>query len=400
MFKFLEGVRIVELGHILLGPHATQTLGDFGAEVIKIEAPQGDIYRDIGIKKAPKMSAQWMSCNRNKQSVVIDLKTDGGKSLAKSLIKDSDVFVHNMRPFAVAKLGLDYDSLAQLNSRLVYCFSSGFGQSGPYKDYPAFDDVIQSYSGLAAVNGHNLGRPQFVPVAITDHVTSMNLVQAVLAGLFRQRATGLGCMVEVPMYETMVSTIMNQHLSGKTFKPAESGVGYPRMLAESRKPCRTSDGFVVHGVYSFKHWEAFLPAVDRVDILESGLLDDANSLAANISKLYEIVALEIMPLKTTMQWLELMEQLDIPCAPVKSLDDLLEDQHLCAVDLFQSVEHPTQGLITQLRHPMSVRGVSVAPDTLPPELGADTINVLKNSGYALDEISSMLSAGVIRAQDQ
>ena len=395
MHTFLEGVRVVELGHILLGPHATQTLGDFGAEIIKIEAPTGDVYRDVGVKKTPKMSAQWMSCNRNKRSVVIDLKSADGRELMYRLLQEADVFVHNMRPFAIEKLGLDYESLKALNPRLVYCFSSGFGQDGPYKDYPAFDDVIQAYSGLAAVNGYNLGQPQFVPVAITDHITSMNLVQAMLAGLFRQRASGKGCLVEVPMYETMVATILNQHLSGQTFEPPVGQVGYPRMLSASRKPCRTKDGFVAHGVYTMSHWRAFLPAVGRDDVLESGLLDDPSALAANISRLYDIVANEVMPLKTTQEWLELMSKLDIPCAPIKTLDDLLCDPHLEQVSMFEQVSHPTQGVIKQVRHPMSVRDVAVAPDAPAPELGAHTHEVLQELGYTDSDLSALVAAGVI-----
>lgn len=395
MFKFLDGVKVIELGHILLGPHAAQTLGDFGAEVIKVEAPTGDLYRDVGIKKMPKMSAQWLSCNRNKRSVVLDLKQSEGRAAILDLIAGADVFVHNMRPFAIEKLGLDYESLKAINPKLVYCFSSGFGQAGPYKDYPAFDDVIQAYSGLAAVNGHNLDAPQFVPVAVTDHMASMNLVQAMLAGLYRQQASGKGCLVEVPMYETVVSTILNQHLSGASFDPPVGEVGYPRMLSAARKPCATKDGFVAHGVYAFHHWQAFLPAVDRIDILESGKLDDPSQLAANISELYEIVAREIMPLKTTQEWLDLMSSLDIPCAPIHSLNHLLNDAHLQAVGLFQKIDHPTQGRLTQVRNPMSVSDVDQGEDIPPPDLGLDTQAVLESLGYSVERLAELASQGVI-----
>jgi len=395
MFKFLDGVKVIELGHILLGPHAAQTLGDFGAEIIKIEAPTGDLYREVGIKKMPKMSAQWLSCNRNKRSVVLDLKQNEGRQAIIDLVENADVFVHNMRPFAIEKLGLDYESLKAINPRLVYCFSSGFGQAGPYKDYPAFDDVIQAYSGMASVNGHNLGAPQFVPVAVTDHMASMNLVQAMLAGLYRQQASGKGCLVEVPMYETVVSTILNQHLSGASFDPPVGTVGYPRMLSASRKPCETKDGFVAHGVYSFHHWQAFLPAVDRVDILESGKLDDPSELAANISELYEIVAREIMPLRTTQEWLDLMSSLDIPCAPINSLDDLITDPHLNSVGLFRTIDHPTQGRLTQVRNPMSVTDVEEVVDIPPPDLGLDTQAVLLDLGYSEERLAELADRGVI-----
>lgn len=395
MFDFLKGVTVIELGHILLGPQAGQSLGDFGATVIKIEPLTGDIYRNVGIKRNPRMSAQWLNCNRNKQSIALDLKTEDGRAVLRRLVETADVFLHNMRPNAVARLGFDYASASKLNPKLVYCFSAGFGQSGPYADYPAFDDVIQAYSGIAHLNGVNTDEPKMLPVAITDHVTSMALVQAILAGLFKREREQKGSCIEVPMMETIVSIVMNQHLSGHCYEPPAGPIGYPRMLSKGRRPCQTTDGYIVHGVYTLAHWQRFLPAVQREDILNSGILDDPNELAANISDLYETLAEEIIPKKSTRDWLDLFERLDIPCAPVIQVQDLLEDQHLQSVGLFREYEHPHEGPLRDIRPPFVVQGANTSEDIPPPLIGQDSEAVLQALGIGDTEIARLIETKVV-----
>jgi len=396
MYNFLQGMRVIEMGHILLGPHVGQTLGDMGADIVKIEAPEGDFYRTVGVKRKQGMSAQWLNCNRNKRSISIDLKSQEGRDVLTELVRGADVFIHNMRPRAVAKLGFDYESVKRLNSSIVYCYSSGFGEAGPYRDFPAFDDIIQARSGLASLNGVLDGQPKLTPIPITDLATSMNLTQAVLAGVYRKATTGQGCCVEVPMFESFVTLVMNQHLNGHAFQPPEDDVGYQRMLSPFRKPCATADGFIVHGVYTFAHWKKFLLEVGRQDVVDSDLLADADQLGSNIAKLYQIMAEEILPQRESAAWLQLLEELDIPCAPIVDIGDLEDDPHLKAIGTFRDYDHPSEGQLRDIRHPFMVRGIEEEADVPPPVLGQSTRAILAELGYPESKIDQLISSGITR----
>lgn len=395
MYKFLEGVKVVELGHILLAPAAAQVLGDLGAEVIKVESLSGDLYRNTGnAKRNPKMSAQWLNCNRNKKSISIDLKSEGGKEILSKLIENSDVFLHNFRPKAVERLGFDYDSVAKLNKRIVYCFSSGFGQDGLYRDLPAFDDVIQAYSGISALCGVVDGEPKLLPFAVTDHITSLYLTQAILAAIYRQKATGEGSFVEVPMMESVVATIMNQHLNGCTFEPPSEQLGYSRMLSANRRPIKAVDGYLVHGVYTHGHWVKFFQAQGEIELLNDPMLHSQETVALNIDKLYSIVAERIFPTQTVDYWITLLRRLDIPCAPIRDFSELLDDPHLREVKLFEEFEHPSEGTIKTIRNPMVAKNVGVDTDMPAPKVGQHSIEVLEELNFTEKEIAGWVESGV------
>ncbi|GLQ05123.1 CaiB/BaiF CoA transferase family protein [Sneathiella chinensis] len=395
MYKFLDGVRILELGHILMAPYATQFMGDMGADVIKVESLDGDYYRSLGLSKDPGMSAQWMAVNRNKRSIALDLKSEEGRETLKDLIRQSDLLVHNMRAQAIERLGFGYEAVRDINPGIVYCAAIGFGQDGPYAEFPAFDDVIQAWSGLADVNGRLRGRPTFVPVAIADKVVGLMLGQAMLAGLHRQQSTGEGSYIETPMFEAMVSVVLNQHLNGHTFQPPIDDLGYKRVMSPHRHPSPTKDGFLVHGVYKFEHWQKFLEAVDRHDILNGPLMESRAAMASGITELYALAANEIMPTRTTAEWQGLLEELDIPSAPVKTLEDLEEDPHLQAVGLFEDYEHPTRGPMRQVRSPVTARDVEQGPDRYPPELGQHGAEILSEFGYSEERISDLENRGIV-----
>lgn len=395
MLNLLNGVRVLELGHILMAPYATQFLGDMGADVIKVEPLSGDLYRSVGVGRNADMPAQWMGVNRNKRSLALDLKSPEGREILKEMIAKADILVHNMRPPAIARLGFDYDAVKVLNPRLVYCAAIGFGRDGPYADEPAFDDVIQARSGLADVNGRLAGRPSFVPVAIADKVVGLMVGQAMLAGLHRQRATGEGCYLETPMFEAMVSVVLNQHLNGHAFRPPVDGLGYARVMSPHRHPSPTRDGYIVHGIYRYDQWQAFLAKVDRPDILEGPLMTDKATMAAGIARLYEIASTEILPTRTSAEWAEMLGALDIPYAPVLGIDDLEDDPHLKAVGLFEDYDHPTQGPMRQVRVPYGSRDVETAPDRYPPDLGAHSVEVLREFGFSGERIALLVETGVI-----
>ena len=396
MHNFLQGLKVVELGHIILGPYTGQSLGDMGADVIKVEAPEGDYYRMIGVKRTQGMGASWMNSNRNKRSISLDLKTKKGQDILRKILSKADVFIHNMRPKAVGRLGFSYEAVKALNSSIVYCYSLGFGSDGPYSDYPAFDDVIQAYCGLASLNGVFDGQPKMTPVAICDYTTSFHLTQAVLAGVYRKATTGKGCLVEVPMFETMVGLVMNQHISGHAFQPPVAEVGYDRVLSPYRKPSPTKDGFIVHGVYRLDGWQKFLPEVGREDILHGDLLNDPSQLSDNIGQLYQIMVEEILPQRTTAEWLQLFKALDIPCAPVLRIEDLQEDPHIKAVGLFRDYEHPSEGLFREIRTPFQVTDVEELADVPPPLKGQGTRSILEELDYEEAEIEELVAKGVVR----
>lgn len=395
MHEFLEHVRVIELGHILMAPYATQFLGDMGADVIKVESLDGDYYRGLGLGREPDMTAQWMAVNRNKRSVALDLKSPEGRETLLRMIEQADIMVHNMRPKAIGRLGLDYDSVRARNPRLVYCAAMGFGQDGPYADFPAFDDIIQAWSGLADVNGRMTGKPTFVPVAIADKIVGLMLGQAMLAGLHRQRATGKGCYVETPMFEAMVSVVLNQHLNGHGFRPPIDGLGYKRVMSRFRQPSPTSDGHIVHGIYKYDHWQRFLAEVGRHDVLDGPLMRDPHAMALNITGLYELAATEILPTRTTEEWRALLDRLDIPSAPVLTMDELEDDPHLKAVGLFEDYEHPTRGPMRHVRLPFNVRDVRRGNDRYPPELGEHGAEVLAEFGFDQAAIDELGASGVL-----
>ena len=395
MFGFLNNVRIIEIGHILLAPYATQFMGDFGADVIKVESLDGDIYRNLGLGREPGMTAQWMAVNRNKRSIALDLKSPEGHAALLDMIRQADVVVHNMRVPAIERLGLGYDALCKVNPEIIYCAAIGFGQDGPYADHPAFDDLIQAQSGLADINGKVAGRPALAPVVIADMIGALTLGQAMLAGLNRKSRTGKGCYIENPMFETMVAAVMNQHLNGHSYRPEIDGLGYKRVMSPYRHPSRTRDGYIVHGVYKYDQWQSFLAAVGRQDILDGPLMKDQAAMFAGIADLYELASKEILPNRTTDQWYAFFEELGIPSAPVNTLEDLENDPHLQAVGLFEDYEHPTRGPMRQVRAPFTVKGVDQEPDRYPPELGEHGAEVLRSFGFTEDRITTLQKAGTL-----
>ncbi|MGM0586059.1 MAG: CaiB/BaiF CoA transferase family protein [Pseudomonadota bacterium] len=398
MLKLLEGVRVVEAGHILLGPLAGQALGDFGADVIKLESLDGDTYRGLGQPRTPGgMTAQWMNNNRNKRSVALDLKDPEARAAAHEILRKADIFVHNMRPAALARLGLDYDTLRALNPRLVYCQATGFGSSGPYAGRAAVDDVAQAYSGFAALNGLHRGAPDLVPATICDIICGNMLAQTALAGLLRARETGEGCFIETPMFESAAAAVLNQHLNGHAFRPPVADLGYARVVSPHRRPVATKDGYIVHTIYNFRHWTRFLEATGRHDVLESPLMADRYAAAAHVGELYRIAAEEILPGRTTQEWLDLLGELDIPCAPVLSLEELETDPHLTAVGLLRDYDHPSQGPARDLRPPYETRDLETGDDRAPPELGQHTEEVLREAGLTEEAARALIARGAAGA---
>ncbi len=402
MFDLLRGLKIVDLTTIVLGPYATQILADLGADVIKVEAPEGDLFRAVRPGRRPDVGVQFQNFNRNKRSLVLDLKTPAGQRVLERLVASADVLVHNMRSRSAAALGASYERLREANPQLVYCYAAGFGEEGPSRDDPAYDDIIQARSGLAALNADADAAPRFVSSIVCDKVVGLHLAIAVLAGVTRQRATGKGVRIEAPMLESMASFLLSEHLAGHSLRPAEGELGYARMLSPNRRPYRTKDGFLAILPYSTRHWQRFFRAAGRADLAEDPRVTNSEQRSEHIDALYQEIA-GLAPERSSAEWLELLRAEDIPCSPVNTLEALMDDPHLVAVGMFEEIDDTRLGAIRQLRSPFRVSGEDTgapAADTQAPGLGADGAGVLAEIGMSKEEVNELLAAGVVgRAQE-
>lgn len=390
MFDMLKGARIIDLSAIVLGPYATQILGDMGADVIKVEPPSGDLFRASATSRTDLMSPGFMNCNRNKRSITLDLKSEDGRGVFLDLIRGADVFVHNMRPQAAERLGLSYDALKAVNPKLIYCTGPGYGQDGPYADYPAYDDVIQAMSGIGQLNATAEGEPRFFPTIACDKIGGLHLALAVLGGIVRRASTDEGCYIEAPMFESVLSFLYLEHLAALTFRPPTGTSGYHRVMTPFRKPYKTKDNYIALLPYSGKHWASFFRLAGRTDMAEADWVVDPRKRAQNIERLYEMLE-EIMPERTTAEWLESLTEIDIPCAPVNSLDGLLDDPHLNETGFFHEFDHPTEGQVRSVRSPFLTQGVTVTEDIPSPKLGQHSQEILQELGYDDDRIAELLA---------
>ena len=390
----LAGVRVLDLTAVVLGPLATQILGDFGADVIKLEPPEGDLMRAGGVSRTPGMSSIFLAINRNKRSLAIDLKRPEGLAAIRRLLPTVDVLVHNMRSAAIDRLGLGYAACSAVNPRLLYCVATGFGEDGPDAGKPAFDDVIQAACGLAALVGHDSGEPDYVPSLIADKTTGLVLANAVLAALFERSRSGLGQYVEVPMFETMVAFTLAEHLGGRTFEPALGPAGYARLLVGGRKPAPTRDGFVALLPYTEDHWRKFFLRVGRDDLTRKYRLDDRHARNARFTELYADMTAITRTLGSD-ELLALCQEIDIPATRIHSIDQLPEHPHLVAVGLFQPQQHPTVGPIVAIR-PTTLFARTPAELALPaPELGQHSHELLREAGFSAAEVSALRDAQII-----
>lgn len=371
----LSGVRVVDLTSVVLGPLATQLLADYGADVIKVEGPAGDIIRSNGVSRKKGMGSIYLSLNRNKRSMVLDLKQEEDKKKLIELLKSADVVVHNMRIKAIERLGFGYDAVKAVNPSIVYCAATGFGQDGPFKDKPAFDDIIQASCGFVGVSSLGKQTPEYSPNLIADKTVGLYVSNAILAALFHRQHSGQGQYIEVPMLETMTSFVLAEHMAGLAFPDSNEPAGYKRIVNGGRRPYRTRDGWVGVLPYTEKHWNAFFNAVGKGELIKEFDIADRHKRNARIQEIYAMLA-EITPLKTTDEWISICSELDIPVTRIYALEELPEHPHLKAVDFFQESDHPSVGQIRQFRPSVRFSATPVGIYKHAPELGEHTQEIL------------------------
>lgn len=366
----LEGIRVADMTSVIYGPYCTQMLADLGADVIKVEPPQGDNGRRLGRHaKTPGMGALHMTINRGKRSVSWNLKTEEGRARLERLIASSDVFIHNVRTEAIRRLGFDYQAVRAFAPNIVYVHCAGFDSDGPDASLPAYDDVIQGASGIASLLSRVDGQPEprYMPMAVADKVAGLYALQATLAALVHKLRFGEGQYVEVPMFEAVTSFTLLEHLGGGTF-PERGTMGYSRQVTAARQPCPTKDGYICLTPDMDDRWMRFFEVVGRPEVMEDPRLNTTELRGKNRNLLYRIVA-EVTPQKTTREWLELMRAVDIPAKQVNTLEDLLDDPQLRAVNFFRERVHPTEGLYREVR-PAVKYGARPNPTIgFPPLLG-------------------------------
>lgn len=395
----LSGVRILDLTTVVMGPFATQILAQLGADVIKVESPDGDNMRHVGPMHSPGMGHIFLNANAGKRSLVLDLKKPEALEAVLRLVEGVDVLISNVRPQAMTRLGLNYESVRVRNPRIIHVSCCGFDQEGPDAARPAYDDLIQGATGIPWLTlRYGAPEPGYAPVTLADRVTGLHAVYSVTAALYARERTGHGQAIVVPMFEALAQFVLGDHMSGLTYEPPLSEAGYARLLTPHRKPYATSDGMLCVLIYNDKHWRSFFAAIGESD----GLARDPrfvthSSRAANIDAVYAEVS-RLMCTRTTAEWRSILDAADVPNMPMNSPEDLLTSPQLRATGFVRHTVHPTEGTIHVLGHPTKWSYTSPARDQTPaPRLGEHTREILSQAGYGSNEIDAMLSSGAAHA---
>jgi crotonobetainyl-CoA:carnitine CoA-transferase CaiB-like acyl-CoA transferase len=383
-----------------MGPYATQILADLGADVIKVEPPEGDILRDVGPMRNPGMGHIYLHVNRNKRSVVLDLKQPAGRDAALRLAEKSDVLVFNVRPKAMARLGLSYEDVKKVNPKIIYAAAVGYGEGGPYSGKSAYDDLIQGAAAIPALtqmSGADL--PRYAPVTLADRSVGLNVAIAINAALYYREKTGRGQSIEVPMFESLVQFVMGDHLGGLSFDPPIGEAGYKRLIAKHRRPYATNDGYVCVLIYNDKQWQSFFDLIGKPELKDDPRFRNHTERGANIAEIYAYVA-DIMQTRSTADWLQALDAADIPVMPMHTPSSLVTDPHLEASGFFQLVEHPTEGMLRMMKPTLSWSEGPLTIRSLPPSLGQHSAEILREAGYSNEDITEMVKNQVTRTSEK
>lgn len=387
----LAGVRILDLSTVVMGPYATMILANLGADIIKLEPPQGDIMRHVGPMRSPLMGHSFLNANRGKRSIVLDLKRPEARAAALKLSASVDVFVHNIRPAALKRLGLDYDSVARINPKIIYASATGYGSGGRYSGKPAYDDLIQGAVGLPSlVMAAGGDRPRYLPTPVADRSVGLYLSSMITAALYAREKTGRGQAVEVPMFEVLSQYVLGDHMAGLTFEPAQGEPHYARLISPDRRPYKTADSYICALIYNDSHWRAFFDIIGESEKFhQDSRFSSQSARADNIDHVYAFVS-SVLEKRTTGEWLALFEQKDIPAMPLNDIRSLIDDPHLEDVEFFEFGDHPTEGRLRMIRAPETWSDTPSAGRGHAPNLGEHNVEILAEIGMDDREIEEAL----------
>lgn len=377
---------------MIFGPLAGQYLGDMGADVIKLEPPEGDLTRAIGPRRSPRMGAFFMTSNRSKRSIVVDLKRPEGREVLQRLVAKTDVVLHSMRTPAANRLGLDYATLARTNPSLVYCHVTGYGDEGPYGGRPAYDDIIQAASGLAMLQQVVGGQPRFIPTIIADKISGVHAAYAIVLALMHRLRTGEGQQVDVAMFETMAAFNMLEHQWGHAFEPPIGPMGYAPVSSAARRPYRTQDGYLALLPYSNAHWKRFFELAGEPQIMDDPRFSTFAARQQHFRAVWDEIERQVAR-KSNAEWLRLLTPEDVPFSVVNDIEDLPHDPHLEAVNFWHLMEHPTEGTLRIPRNPLQLSASPPEITRLPPNLGQHSAEVLQECGYDTANIELLTAPG-------
>lgn len=391
----LSGLKVLDLTANFMGPYASLLLADMGADICKIEPPEGDLIRKVGPSRHKGMTALFMHLNRNKRSIVIDLKTEPGMTVLKQMIRTADVLMFSLRPAAMARLGLAYEQVTALNPSIIYCGAFGFGQNGPYADRAAYDNLIQAAVGMPYVQSRKtMGPPTYVGTAIVDRVVGMAMSNAILGALYCRAQTGKGQSVEVPMFETFAHMVMGDHMYGHSFVPSLGDWGYARMTDPDRKPYQTADGYIAAEIVTDRHWQRLFESIGRADLASDARYATVEARAQHMASLYEMLGALFIS-KPSKVWVELLNRADIAVMEMHTPETLLQDEHMQAVDFFPQTQHPTEGLIRTIGIPHRWSETPATQRYPAPRLGEHTTTLLSEYGLSPAEIHDARALGCV-----
>lgn len=391
----LQGLRVVDLTTVVVGPLTTMVLADYGAEVIKVEPPAGDLLRTLGgASRSEQLSPKFLHFNRNKRSLSLDLKHPVGAEALRRLLRTADVCVSNMRPDAMARLGLTPEALRELNPSMIYCGLVGFGRGGRYSGKPAYDSIIQGVGGMSGAFQKSTGEPRFVPMTIADHSVGLIAVQMILLALYRRRDTGVVEHIEVPMFENMAAMVLSEHMGQLSYVPPRGQAGDKRVLEPLAQPIPTRDGHICISANTNAQAFALFEAIGRPELRDDPRFCSTKARYKHVAA-YFALRNEALLEKTTAEWLEIFDRLDVPAGPSHTLESLMEDPHLADVGLFRKVPHPDEGDIIDIALPNTVPGGARSDYSAPPVQGQHSREILAELGYENAEIQSLIEGGLV-----
>jgi crotonobetainyl-CoA:carnitine CoA-transferase CaiB-like acyl-CoA transferase len=394
-FKPLQGIRILDLTSVVVGPVCTWRLGQYGAEIIKVENPEGDLMRGLGGQSPTgQHSGAYLHLNRGKRNVCLDLKKPGARDVMDRLIESVDVIVANMRPQALQKLGIDAETIRARFPEKIYCLITGYGTDGPYAGLPTYDSVVQGVTGMAGLFLERDGAPNYVPMLICDHVAGEIAAGSILAAIVEYQSTGKGCTLEVPMFETMAAFVLQEHLAQQSFDPPVGPVGDRRLLSPHNKPVQTANGWISFTVNTDSQVRAFLQVTGRNNLLDDARFNSVSARAKYVKEWFEVRGTPLTD-KSTDEWLELLQKADIAAQPCHTLETLQHDKHLKAVGLIKHEDHPTEGKTAAIRASIKVNDNFLDLRTPSQPKGWESIKILSEMGLSPSQIDELVSSGAV-----